>query len=894
MRSLPLLLALAAAPAWSQDRHPCGIDAASVRHDTFDPDLRLPAGAVPAGTRVRLRLQVAQGDLSAARVRLWDARRGQERFVDMVWDGEHDQSDVLDWWRADVDTGPAPTVLHYLFELTDVEAGCPTTRRWYVDEDPRFTGGGAGVVVDQAETRSFQITAHAPGFTTPAWLQEAVIYQIFPDRFRDGDPGNDRPADSFHYGGGTIRRSLGEAWNTEVCDPAGRGGPPCPGHGSSDFFGGDLDGITARIEDGFFERLGVTALYLNPVFAAPSNHRYDAQDFERVDDDLGGEPAFERLLAAARRHGLRVILDGVFNHVSSDSRYFDRYGRFDEVGACEDAASPWRDWFYLPHVERAAGDGRTRCAGDLTYEAWWGFSSLPKLRADHPGVRGLVYAGPAAVAPGRVAQGASGWRLDVGGDVDPGVSAPDNDFWEGFRAAVKAADPEAVIIGEEWGDASAWLLGGEWDAVMNYRLRSALLGLVFAGCEGSGCDGGVAFSDGDSNDGSASGAIRRLPPTAFDRRLRAIAEDYPAPAFAAMMNLLGSHDTSRIRFLLASVSRGDADRARACLRLLVAFLAGYPGAPTLYQGDEVFIDAPSRWADGWHDDPYNRAPYPWPDTPGHYTADEALAADVRHLTSARHAVAALRTGRLEHGVIADDARGLYAYARHGEAGTAWVAVNVGAAEATLSLGDGADLLDLATGRVWAGGAVTLPPLGAALVAPADVVDEPAAPVARLADGALAWAPVRTDTAGGREVVVRYALYRGDGPDVPTDGAPWAWVEVELFAEPAPVPVPPGHYRVVAWSAARGGLPSAVVEVPARPGDAGVGDAGAADALPADALPADAGLPPPQDAGRPGAEPADAPAAPRDADEGCQVTGRAPPALPLLLALLALARRRRRT
>ncbi|MCB9548528.1 MAG: hypothetical protein H6706_22205 [Myxococcales bacterium] len=249
MRSLPLLLALAAAPAWSQDRHPCGIDAASVRHDTFDPDLRLPAGAVPAGTRVRLRLQVAQGDLSAARVRLWDARRGQERFVDMVWDGEHDQSDVLDWWRADVDTGPAPTVLHYLFELTDVEAGCPTTRRWYVDEDPRFTGGGAGVVVDQAETRSFQITAHAPGFTTPAWLQEAVIYQIFPDRFRDGDPGNDRPADSFHYGGGTIRRSLGEAWNTEVCDPAGRGGPPCPGHGSSDFFGGDLDGITARIED---------------------------------------------------------------------------------------------------------------------------------------------------------------------------------------------------------------------------------------------------------------------------------------------------------------------------------------------------------------------------------------------------------------------------------------------------------------------------------------------------------------------------------------------------------------------------------------------------------------------------------------------------------------------
>ncbi|MEZ4463014.1 MAG: alpha-amylase family glycosyl hydrolase [bacterium] len=867
--ALAATLAPARRPRPGPGSAPRRIDAASVRHDTFDR-ARSPSGAVPAGTGAPAPPGGA-GDLSGARVRLWDARLGQERFVDMVWDGEHDQSDQVDWWRADVDPGPTPTVLHYLFELTDEEAGCPTTRRWYVDDDPRFAGGGTGVVVDRFETRSFQITAHAAGFETPRWLQEAVIYQVFPDRFRDGDPSNNRPAGSFHYGGETIERSLGGGdWNVEVCDPAGRGGPPCPGKGSSDFFGGDLDGITQRIEDGFFARLGVTALYLNPVFAAPSNHRYDARDFERVDEDLGGEPAFARLLAAARAHGLHILLDGVFNHVSSDSRYFDRYGRYDDVGACEDAASPWRDWFYLPHVDRAASDGRARCAGDLTYEAWWGYSSLPKLRADHPEVRGLVYAGPAAVAPGRVAQGASGWRLDVGGDVDPGVSAPDNDFWEGFRAAVKAADPEAAIIGEEWGDASAWLLGGEWDAVMNYRLRSALLSFVFEGCEGPGCDGGGAFSDGDSNDGSASGAIRRIAPSILDGRLRALAEDYPAPAHAAMMNLLGSHDTSRIRFLLEHISRGDADRARDRLRLLVAFLAGYPGAPTLYQGDEVFIDAPSRFADGWHDDPYNRAPYPWPDTPGHYRADEGLAAQIRRLTSARHAVEALRTGAIEHGVVVDDARRVYGYARHSDAGAAWVLVNAGDEPATVALADGADLLDLVDGRAWPGGQVTVEPRSAALVAPPGLVDTPAAPVARLAGGQLSWDPVRRDTAGGPEVVVRYAIHRGEGRGV--DAEPWAWVEVGLFGEAR-----------ARRGASRRRLPGGGVEQRPRrgcrrPSSGGpeAGDAGASDAVAPDMAPRDLRRvgrdrarrrprggrrpPAPQDAGRVAIDAADAPAA----------------------------------
>jgi len=229
------------------------------------------------------------------------------------------------------------------------------------------------------------------------------------------------------------------------------------------------------------------------------------------------------------------VLDGVFNHVASDSKYFDRYSRYDAAGnltspsgvgandgsgACEATGSAFRSWFYLPDIGKPGRDGDPNsgplviCAGGQTYEAWYGYSSLPKLQANSTQVRGLIFAlGLSSVGPYWTQQGANGWRFDVGGDVDPGLTnenpAAPNNYWESYRAAVRngavTGKTDTLMLGEESGDSSAWLLGNEWDSVMNYRYRSAVMNWLTTGCvAGSGCSGGV-FEDNDSNSASSSG-----------------------------------------------------------------------------------------------------------------------------------------------------------------------------------------------------------------------------------------------------------------------------------------------------------------------------------------------------------------------------------------------------
>jgi glycosidase/fibronectin type 3 domain-containing protein len=643
-------------------------------HDSRLPVFRTPGGPVEAGTVVTLRLHAASGDLTGAKVRIWNDRTDTQILRSMTRVAD---DGVYEWWEAAVPASLDPTVYWYRFLAID---GTKTV--YYEDDAAR--DGGWGQPFDSSPDNSWQLTVYHPDFYTPDWVKNAVIYQIFPDRFRDGDPSNNNEVGDFFYDepGGTIYRSNMEEWNTYICDPR-EAGTSCTGSYSKNFYGGDLQGILDKLD--YLQDLGVTALYMNPIFESPSNHKYDTADFGQIDDNLGDLALFESLAAQASSRGISLILDGVFNHSSSDSIYFDRYGNFQHViGACESPASPYRDWYYFTDVAPGTGpcagsDGTPKAAN---YESWWGYDSLPKLRAHNPQVRDYIWSG-GENSIGRYwmetdPQRAMGWRLDVAGDVDPGVLVdPNNTYWEGFRQAVRETNPEAYIVGEEWGYPNSWILGEEWDASMNYLFSTALLGFWRE----------TAFYDNDHNDGSSAGPILPLKPEQFVERMLDLQERFAPEAFYAMMNLLGSHDTSRALFMLDH----NADQNNDSLYLNPAYdwsdaiqrLKGValmqmtlPGAPTIYYGDEVGLVGPPRFMDygggnaKWEDDPYNRQPYPWLDEGGtpfyqhlqSQASQEALFSYYSTLTGARNTHPALRTGSFDP-MLVDSENNLLAYGR---------------------------------------------------------------------------------------------------------------------------------------------------------------------------------------------------------------------------------------
>jgi glycosidase len=459
-------------------------------------------------------------------------------------------------------------------------------------------------------------------------MKDAVVYQIFPDRFYNGDPKNDaQPSDPTVYENPVLVKSWDDlpegycrAYQGAPCDedPLGR-----------DFFGGDLQGVKEKLD--YLQSLGVTAIYFNPIFKAPSNHLYDTSDYFRIDPYFGSKGTYQSLVNLARERGIRVILDGVFNHTSSDSIYFDKYSRYPKDGAYESQDSRYYDWY-------------TFFDWPDDYNSWWGFDTLPVL-TEIQEVRDFVYGFDRSVARWWIGEGASGWRLDVAPDKS-------HDFWQEFRPRVKSVDPDAVILGEIWDDASPWILGNEFDSTMNYRFRRALLG----------------FLNGDTNDPN-QGFIQGLNPDQFNSVLQSVKEDYPPPAFEAAMNLVGTHDTQRILWALTPGARNREERefdaanlaeGKAKLKLLAIAQMTLPGAPTIYYGDEVGLTGDT--------DPDDRRPFPWGyedvDLLGHYKA----------LIGLRHEHSFLRTGSFDRLYTHND-DGTYAYGRKDASGAAVVAVN---------------------------------------------------------------------------------------------------------------------------------------------------------------------------------------------------------------------------
>jgi neopullulanase len=411
---------------------------------------------------------------------------------------------------------------------------------------------------------------------SPAWVPDAIFYQIFPDRFasspRVAKPGQLEPWDA----------------------------PPTL-HG---FKGGDLLGIVEHLD--YLADLGISALYLNPIFESASNHRYHTYDYLRVDPLLGGDDALRQLLDAAHDREMRVVLDGVFNHTG---RGFWPFHHVLETGA----SSPYRGWFHLDDAALDAGrpllayppDGTHPDA--LGYQAWWGVPALPKLNTDEPAVREYLF----GVAEYWLRFGIDGWRLDVPGEID------DEAFWQEFRSRCRAVRPDAYLVGEIWHLAPDWLLGDRFDALMNYPLAEAIIGYT----GGSAIDWAVVRAHNEY----AGNVLVRDGPT-FGHRLVELLSAYDPATVAVQLNLLGSHDAPRLRTVLG----GGAAR----VRLATLLQATLPGAPCLYYGDEVGLTGGS--------DPGCRGGFPWDEA----RWEPGLRDSVRALFRLRASEPALRDGPL--------------------------------------------------------------------------------------------------------------------------------------------------------------------------------------------------------------------------------------------------------
>jgi glycosidase len=515
-------------------------------------------------------------------------------------------------------------------------------------------GGEAEVGFLPANTRAIRRlrqTVYSADFAVPAWAPDIVYYYVFPERFRNGNPANDPVPGVTKYRNKGIEKHA--RWNERPFRP-GSGDGSDDVH-NNDFFGGDLQGIIDKLDD--IRELGANTLYMTPIFEAPSNHKYDTADYTRIDPRFGSDADFTRLTEEAKKRGMRVIVDTSLNHTGSDSIYFDRYGNYGGQGAFfggkPNPASPWFGWYSFD---------LSQADPDKQYRGWVGVTDLPELDKASPGWREFAYRAPNSVTRMWLERGAAGWRMDVA----PWV--PD-DFWREWRTAVRRAKPDALTVAETWFDSSKFFLGDMFDSTMNYIFRNAV----------------QDFAAG----GSALDMIGQL---------EAMREAYPPPAHNANMNLLSTHDQARALHLFGW-NRDDADSAtiaRAKQRLLLALLLqmSYPGAPTVYYGDEVGL------AGG--DDPDNRRPYPWADQGGR--PDLALRAEFKRLIAMRHAEAVLRRGELLAPLYADAnvvvwARWLKS-AKAGEADTwALVAVNNAPTERQVSITLPADAAP-ATTRAW--------------------------------------------------------------------------------------------------------------------------------------------------------------------------------------------------
>lgn len=578
----------------------------SVIFNSLDLAYKTPFGAVPSGEKIifTLRVPINYGCQTPF---LFIKKDGQDpQQIQLNKTGQENNTDIFQLVYTAGEVG----LYFYYFDL-------------WVDYRKLFRGANGKAYENTNSGNWYQLTVYDPSFKTPENTHGAVMYQIFPDRFFEGNP--QKPKTYLERIYRTNKAGEPYFWNTDQEN----------GYLSRDYFGGDLVGIEQKLP--YLKSLGVNWIYLNPVFEAHSNHRYNTADYMNIDPYLGTNEDFTHLCQKAKEMGIKIIIDGVFNHTGSDSIYFNKEARYPDVGAWQSPESVYRPWFYF-HA-----DGKT-------YDSWWGFDTLPTCNKENLNFREFI-CGENGVIDTWIARGASGFRLDV---VD---ELPD-DFVVEIRNAVKNHGEDKYLIGEVWEDASTkeaygkrreYFWGHELDGVMNYPFRTAIINFL------------------------------KDPNTThiFRETVESICENYPAPALASITNHLGTHDTMRI--ITALVGEDPQGNGRAWqsgrklspdayargIRLLEqAFVLQFtlPGIPCVYYGDEIAMQG--------YADPFNRAYFNW------NSPEKHLIPLMKKLSALRASCPAFASGTLKF-IIADN--GLLVYQRTSEDGnsTAIIAINAG-------------------------------------------------------------------------------------------------------------------------------------------------------------------------------------------------------------------------
>lgn len=555
-------------------------------HDSHDSFYRYPFGAVECGQKITIRLKSLDSTLQidSAILRLWK----YESFEEKVLMEKAQCSGGQSVYQCSITAPEKPGLLWYYFIIQ-----C-NGRTYYYGNNPENLGG-IGSTYDY-QPGLYQVTVYKKGFTTPSWFKDSIMYQIMVDRFYNGnDDGtvNDPPK------GSVIHKDWYETPNYMP-------DPKTAEFLCNDFFGGNLKGIIKKLP--YLRDLGINIIYLNPIFQSASNHKYNTGDYMKIDPMYGNDDIFKELIHEAKNSGISIILDGVFSHTGSDSVYFNKDGNYDSTGAYQSKSSPYYKWYRFINYPD-------------DYECWWGIKTLPNVDETEPSYQDFIFGNSGSVVDKWMGFGIAGWRLDVADEL------PD-EFLKKFSKAVKTMNRDGVVIGEVWEDASnkisygkfrQYLLGDELDGVMNYRLMDALLGFL------------TEKQSGEH----------------LNRVVMSLYENYPLHCFYSIMNILGTHDTCRVKYVFggidcdgggysreqqASLSLTPEQEEKAIKKLYLAslFQMTFPGVPSIYYGDEAGL--------GGCRDPFNRKTYPW----GRENC--SLIEWYRKICALRHRIDTLRTG----------------------------------------------------------------------------------------------------------------------------------------------------------------------------------------------------------------------------------------------------------
>lgn len=548
----------------------------NIEHDSRMEFYRSPFGAVTCGKKIVLRISLKDTGIP-------ESLRAVLEFNGEVWDKHLKYiMNVGEYcvYETEAEAPEKAGLLWYYFEIS-----VNGKKIYYANNEEML--GGKGEIYEQ-NPKPYQITVYNEYYETPQWFAGSVMYQIFPDRFccENGEFLSER-SDIFKREWGDLPFYKPEQFGGEYL--------------ANDFFGGNLKGIEKKMQ--YIAELGIDVIYLNPIFKAYSNHRYDTGNYMQIDEMLGTEEDFKNLCQKAEEYGIRIVLDGVFNHTGSNSIYFNKNNEYNSVGAYQSEQSEFYDWYNFE-------------VWPDKYESWWGIKTLPGVNEKSESYRNYVLKDEDAVIKHWLKAGAAGWRLDV---VD---ELPD-DFVKILRKEAKKCKEDAVIIGEVWEDASnkesygkrrEYLLGDELDSVMNYPLRSALIDM----------------------------ALGKIDAEKFDERIMSIKENYPKPAYNSLMNFLSSHDVERIITVLSNAPEKESvdkefqanycvlgeeyKKAAAKVKLLVMFQMLMPGVPSVYYGDEIGMQG--------YADPFCRGTFSWDNQDAELKLWYKLAIALRHSSKA--------------------------------------------------------------------------------------------------------------------------------------------------------------------------------------------------------------------------------------------------------------------